>query len=59
MDPTLRKLIKKAVDMLITLSAPPPELEEKFYDCCGASTQGPHIDGCDLPTMKDRIDASS
>lgn len=28
MDPTLRKLIKKAVDMLIVLSAPPQELDE-------------------------------
>lgn len=27
MDPSLRKLIKKAADLLISLSAPPPELE--------------------------------
>lgn len=28
MDPSLRKLIKKAVEMLIVLSAPPQELDE-------------------------------
>lgn len=43
MDPTLRKLIKKAADTLIELSAPPPELE----------------DSPDLPSTAEHIDASS